>query len=82
MGQTVFIEVCLNNFAEIGVSGEVFAHLFFTKTYNVLYIKLLCINYDGIYTKTKKSIRDLIFEYEIRNIMRFEKRDLCTRFNI
>lgn len=81
MGQTVFIEVCLNNIAEIGVSGEVFAHLFFTKTYNFLY-KLLCMNYDGIYTKTKKSIRDSIFEYEIRNIMRFGKRDLCTRFNI
>lgn len=31
MVQTVFIEVCLNNIAEIGVSGEVFAHLFFYK---------------------------------------------------
>lgn len=67
MGQTVFIEVCLNNFAEIGVSGEVFAHLFFTKTYNVLYIKLLCINYDGIKVCSRFDIR--IWDskhYEIR----------------
>lgn len=39
MGQTVLIEVCLNNNAEIGVSGEVFAHLFFTTNYN------FCISY-------------------------------------